>query len=114
MTGRRFASALAATLLVASPLLATGCLAQDYPTRPVRIIVPFGAGGPADVTARLIGNILQDEKFPGIHIAFGNPYGEHTGAKWYSGTHIDVVGREFDIWVDGRQIMEKGRFLIEA
>jgi aminopeptidase len=62
----------------------------------------------------VIGQILQDEKFPGIHIAFGNPYGEHTGAKWYSGTHIDVVGREFDIWVDGRQIMEKGRFLIEA
>ncbi len=61
----------------------------------------------------VIGNILQDEKFPGIHIAFGNPYGEHTGAKWYSGTHIDVVGRQFDIWVDGRQIMEKGRFLIE-
>ena len=25
--------------------------------------------------ARVIGNILQDEKFPGIHIAFGNPYG---------------------------------------
>jgi len=61
----------------------------------------------------VIGQILQDEKFPGIHIAFGNPYGEHTGAKWYSGTHIDVVGRKFDIWVDGRQIMEKGRFLIE-
>jgi aminopeptidase len=62
----------------------------------------------------VIGQILQDEKFPGIHIAFGNPYGEHTGAKWYSGTHIDVVGRKFDIWVDGRQIMEKGHFLIEG
>jgi aminopeptidase len=62
----------------------------------------------------VIGQILQDEKFPGIHIAFGNPYGEHTGAQWYSGTHIDVVGRKFDIWVDGRQIMEKGHFLIEG
>ncbi len=62
----------------------------------------------------VIGQILQDEKFPGIHIAFGNPYGEHTGAKWHSGTHIDVVGRKFDIWVDGRQIMEKGHFLIEG
>ncbi|MFZ0313654.1 MAG: aminopeptidase [Candidatus Korobacteraceae bacterium] len=62
----------------------------------------------------VIGQILQDEKFPGIHIAFGNPYGEHTGAKWYSSTHIDVVGTKFDIWVDGRQIMEKGHFLIEA
>jgi aminopeptidase len=62
----------------------------------------------------VIGHILQDEKFPGIHIAFGNPYGEHTGAKWYSSTHIDVVGRRFDIWVDDKQIMREGKFLIEA
>lgn len=60
----------------------------------------------------VIGNILQDEKIPGIHIAFGNPYGAHTGADWYSGTHIDVVGRRFDIWADNRQIMEAGHFLI--
>ena len=32
----------------------------------------------------VIGQILQDEKYPGIHIAFGNPYGAHTGAKWDS------------------------------
>jgi leucyl aminopeptidase (aminopeptidase T) len=64
--------------------------------------------------SRVIGHILQDEKFPGIHIAFGNPYGEHTGAPWYSSTHIDVVGTNFDIWVDGAQIMRRGRFLIEA
>jgi leucyl aminopeptidase (aminopeptidase T) len=62
----------------------------------------------------LIGNILQDEKFPGIHIAFGNPYGVHTGADWYSATHIDVVGTEFDIWVDDTKIMERGQFLISA
>jgi leucyl aminopeptidase (aminopeptidase T) len=62
----------------------------------------------------VIGHILQDEKFPGVHIAFGNPYGEHTGAKWYSGTHIDVVGRKFDIWLDEHQIMKKGQFLIHA
>ena len=62
----------------------------------------------------VIGEILQDEKFPGIHIAFGNPYGEHTGADWYSSTHIDVVGRKFDIWADDEQIMQSGKFLIEA
>jgi leucyl aminopeptidase (aminopeptidase T) len=62
----------------------------------------------------VIGHILQDEKFPGIHIAFGNPYGAHTGADWYSATHIDVVGTEFDIWVDGEQIMRRGKFLIAA
>ena len=60
----------------------------------------------------VIGNILQDEKIPGIHIAFGNPYGDHTGADWYSGTHIDVVGRRFSIWADERQIMRDGEFLL--
>jgi aminopeptidase len=62
----------------------------------------------------VIGHILQDEKFPGIHIAFGNPYGAHTGADWYSSTHIDVVGTRFDIWVDDQQIMREGSFLIAA
>jgi leucyl aminopeptidase (aminopeptidase T) len=66
----------------------------------------------------VIGNILQDEKFPGIHIAFGNPYGEHTGAPWRSGTHIDVVGLRFNIWLESEsgqeQIMRDGRFLIAA
>jgi aminopeptidase len=60
----------------------------------------------------VIGNILQDEKIPGVHIAFGNPYGAHTGAQWVSSTHIDVVGRDFDIWVDDRQIMQHGEFLV--
>jgi leucyl aminopeptidase (aminopeptidase T) len=60
----------------------------------------------------VIGNILQDEKLPTLHIAFGHPYAEHTGAKWRSTTHIDIVGRDFDIWFDGDQIMGKGRFMI--
>src|SRR5438874_26473 len=34
--------------------------AQDYPTRPVKIIVPFAAGGPADVYARFLGQRLQE------------------------------------------------------
>ena len=62
----------------------------------------------------VIGEILQDEKYPGVHIAFGNPYGAHTGAEWDSSTHIDVVGRKFNIWVDDQQIMADGKFLVEA
>jgi len=61
----------------------------------------------------VIGQILQDEKIPGVHMAFGNPYGEHTGAEWYSSTHIDVVGTKFDIWADDRQIMRQGRFTLD-
>jgi leucyl aminopeptidase (aminopeptidase T) len=61
----------------------------------------------------VIGHILQDEKFPGIHVAFGDPYGQHTGADWKSTTHIDVVATRFNIWVDDRQIMADGKFLID-
>ena len=71
----------------------------------------FAIGTNIGVT-RVIGHILQDEKFPGVHIAFGNPYGAHTGATWWSSTHIDVVGTEFDVLVDGQPIMRGGKFLI--
>jgi aminopeptidase len=60
----------------------------------------------------VVGNILQDEKIPGVHMAFGDPYGAHTGAQWTSSTHIDVVGRRFDIWADQQQIMSAGHFLV--
>jgi aminopeptidase len=72
----------------------------------------FAIGTNIELT-QVIGHILQDEKFPGIHVAFGDPYGAHTGADWTSTTHIDVVATRFDIWVDDRQIMADGKFLID-
>jgi tripartite-type tricarboxylate transporter receptor subunit TctC len=45
---------------LAAALLATGASAADsYPSRPVKIIVPFAAGGPADVYARVLGARLE-------------------------------------------------------
>ena len=41
-------------------LLSTAALAQPYPARAVKIVVPFGAGGPADVYARFVGQRLQE------------------------------------------------------
>jgi len=41
-------------------LWATLALAQEYPNRPVKIVVPFAAGGPADVYARFLAQRLQD------------------------------------------------------
>src|SRR5437763_11085149 len=79
MTAPRLAVALAAVVL-STPNLAAPCFAQDYPARPIRIVVPFGAGGPADVAARLIGNALQEK--------FGQPVvvENRTGAGGVIGT----------------------------
>ena len=50
-----------ATALYAAQALFTGSSrAEDYPAHAVRIIVPFGAGGPADVAARVLGNAMQE------------------------------------------------------
>jgi len=47
----------AAALLVLAAI--GGAKAQDYPTRTVTIIVPFAAGGPADVMGRIAADILS-------------------------------------------------------
>jgi aminopeptidase len=61
----------------------------------------------------MIGVLLQDEKIPGIHIAFGDPYGSQTGATWKSRTHIDVLTRECDVWLDDEQVIAAGTYLMD-
>jgi aminopeptidase len=61
----------------------------------------------------MIGVLLQDEKVPGVHLAFGDPYGSQTGADWKSRTHVDVLTRECDVWIDEEQVIAKGRYLLE-
>ncbi len=62
----------------------------------------------------LTGNLLQDEKIPGVHVAFGDPYPDDTGATWSSRTHLDVIPTDCTIDVDGKPLMEAGRFVAEV
>jgi aminopeptidase len=61
---------------------------------------------------KLVGNLLQDEKMPGLHVAFGNPYPQFTGADWDAKIHVDVIPMNCTIEVDGRTIMRNGAFTI--
>jgi aminopeptidase len=63
--------------------------------------------------SEMIGVLLQDEKFPGVHLAFGDPYGNQTHADWKSTTHVDVLTRKCDVWIDDDQVLEKGRYRLD-
>lgn len=68
--------------------------------------------GANEYLKEFVGNLLQDEKYPGLHVAFGNPYCNYTGALWDSPIHVDVVMDKINLWVDGIQIMEEGKFIV--
>jgi leucyl aminopeptidase (aminopeptidase T) len=71
----------------------------------------FAIGTNVDLK-RIVGNFLQDEKFPGVHIAFGDPYGRETGADWACPSHVDALASHATVSVDGQRVMENGRFLV--
>lgn len=64
----RARSALAGWLLIVAAFAATSTAgAADYPTRPIKLVVPYAAGGPTDVLGRLVGEFLsRDLKQPVI------------------------------------------------
>ena len=61
----------------------------------------------------MIGVMLQDEKVPGVHIAFGDPYGSQTHADWKSKTHVDVLTRGCDVWIDDEQVIARGQYRLD-
>ncbi len=58
----------------------------------------------------LICNMLQDEKLPGVHIAFGSPGPGKIGVTWDSNAHIDGLIKNPTVAVDGEIIMDTGTF----
>jgi aminopeptidase len=61
---------------------------------------------------KLVGNLLQDEKFPGVHVAVGHGYPEKTGSDWESKAHCDAVLKNVTITVGDQVIMKDGTFTI--
>jgi aminopeptidase len=61
---------------------------------------------------KLVGNLLQDEKFPGVHVAVGHGYPDKTGSDWSSEAHCDAVLKNTTIVAGDRTIMENGAFTI--
>lgn len=57
-----------------------------------------------------VDNLLQDEKFPGVHIAFGNPIPQFTGANWRSSGHVDGIIKDCSLWFDDILVIEDGKF----
>ena len=58
---KRLRRNLGPALLVANAVAAVPAIAQDFPNRPVRMIVPYGPGGITDITARIIGPGMADD-----------------------------------------------------
>jgi tripartite-type tricarboxylate transporter receptor subunit TctC len=90
--GRIMSKLFASFLLAASALLAPIAQAQGYPTKPIRLIVPFPAGGPTDVFARAVsakvgerlGQAVIVDNRPGAGGAIGADMAARAAADGYT------------------------------
>ena len=78
----RWLRCITAAIVLAFTFPGASALAQEYPSRPVKMIVPFAAGGPADVYARFLAQRLQE--------ALGQPFvvDDRPGAGSIVGTDV--------------------------
>jgi leucyl aminopeptidase (aminopeptidase T) len=73
----------------------------------------FAIGTNINLT-KFIGKMLLDEKFPGMHVAFGSGYPDKTGASWNGKGHLDCVVTKPTVLIDEQLIMERGEFVLGA
>ena len=110
------------TLLAMTPLLTTfsNSWAEDYPTRTITVVVPFAAGGPTDILARLFGQSIGQTLGQGVAIENVTGAGGSIGAARVAratpdgytlvmgnlGTHAAAVGIYKDLPYDPRKDFE--------
>ncbi|MGB3339404.1 MAG: tripartite tricarboxylate transporter substrate-binding protein [Devosia sp.] len=58
---KKTAITLAAGVMLAGVAFAGSAVAQDYPTKPITVVVPFAAGGPTDTVARLVAEVMSQD-----------------------------------------------------
>lgn len=63
---------------------------------------------------KLMDNMLQDEKFPGVHISVGNPMPEKTGATWTCPEKMAMILTSCNVWLDDEKVMEEGKYIIDT
>ena len=100
MKARLLAFAVAIALL---PALAAPSFAQNYPNRPITLIVPFAPGGPADVLGRLVGHKMSEDL--GQQVVIDNRSGANTivGAQFVARAQPD--GYTILLAIDGTLVM---------
>src|SRR5437763_3239394 len=82
-----FRLALLSALLFALVPAPSG--AQSYPSKPIKLVVPFGPGGPTDVAARVVSQVVQSRLGQSVVIENRPGAGGATGTKAVAGAEPD-------------------------
>jgi leucyl aminopeptidase (aminopeptidase T) len=61
---------------------------------------------------RSVGEAVCDENIPGLHLAFGCPFPDQTGASWSTRTQLTMTGAAADVDLDGAALLRSGRYMV--
>jgi len=100
---RRF-GAFVAGLVIATLISSAGAQAQDYPTRPIRLIVAFTAGGTTDFMARLVADKLKNSLGQSVIVENRPGANGAIAAEYVAKAEPDGYTLFFTTWARSRSI----------